>query len=134
MKESYDPDRIRFSSSEEGFNPGYVLGTFKELLTNLKDITDVIFKSNAIRMSKERYTSSQDFLKAYEKTMLAYRDVEPIGKLTTEQQRQILVMVNDVLAGKRECVQFQLNRGCNGIKEIFSNRNFEFQDKQQDKK
>ena len=121
-----DRDKIKFNSSEEGCNPGYILSEFRKVLENLKDMTDIIFNSNAMRMSKERYQNSKDYLQAFESTMLAYRDQEPIGRLTPDQQRQILVMVDDILKGKRECVQFQLNRGCNGLKEVFSSKVFPF--------
>ena len=120
----FEPDRLRFHSTEEGFNPGYVVGVFRKLVTDLSEATDTIYTSKAMRMSDERYHNSKDYLNAFEKTMLAYRDQEPIGRLTPDQQRQILVMVDDILKGKRECVQFQLNRGCNGLKEVFSSKVF----------
>jgi hypothetical protein len=122
--DQYDPDKLRFHSTEEGFNPGYVVGTFRKIIIDLREATETIFTSKAMRMSKERYQNSQDFLNAFEKTMLAYRDQEPIGRLSTEQQREILVMVDDILKGKREAVQFQLNRGCDGVKEVFSSKVF----------
>jgi hypothetical protein len=125
MKES---EKLKFHSSEEGFNPGYVVGTFRKLVSDLREATETIFTSKAMRMSKERYQNSQDYLNAFEKTMLAYRDQEPIGRLTNDQQRKILVMIDDVLKGKRECVQFQLNRGCNGLKEVFSSEVFPFKE------
>ncbi|MCS5491762.1 hypothetical protein [Algoriphagus limi] len=129
----YDREKMKYHTSEEGFNPGYIVGTFKRLLEELKEITSMIYTSKAMRMSKERYQNSQDYLKAYEKTMLAYSDIEPIGRLTTDQQRKILVMIDDVLKGKRECVQFQLNRSCNGLKEVFSNTEFFFDNETSDK-
>jgi hypothetical protein len=131
MGDQYDPDRLRFHSTEEGFNPGYIVGSFRKIVSDLREATETIFTSKAMRMSKERYQNSQDYLNAFEKTMLAYRDQEPIGRLTNEQQREILVMVDDILRGKREAVQFQLNRGCNGVKEVFSAKEFSL--KQQDK-
>jgi hypothetical protein len=121
-----DREKIKQYSSKEGFNPGYIVAEFRKLLEDLKDMTDIIFNSKAMRMSDERYNNSKDYLNAFEKTMLAYRDQEPIARLTPDQQRQILVMVDDVLKGKRECVQFQLNRGCNGLKEVFSSKVFPF--------
>lgn len=127
----FDPDKARFYSTEENFNPGYIVGGFKKLFSELSDLTDIIFKSNALRMSKARYTNAKDYLRAFEVTMLAYRDTGPIGNLDTEQQRKILTMVDEVLKGKRECVQFQLNRGCDGIKEVFSSEVFPI--KKQDK-
>ncbi len=132
MMSKFDREKIRVAATEKDFNPGYVLSQFMELLSSLNETTDLIYNSNGIRMSKERYQNSKDYLKAYEKTMLAFRDTEAIGRLTTDQQREILVMVNEVLEGKREAVQFQLNRGCNGIKEVFSSKVFNFK-QQQDK-
>lgn len=60
--------------------------------------------------------------------MLAYRDQEPTGRLSNEQQQEILVMFDDILRGKREAVQSQLNRGCNGVKEAFLVKEFLFKD------
>lgn len=120
----YDPDQLRFHSTEEGFNPGYVLGSFRRALTALRDVTHIIVSSRHFRIGKERITLSQDYLNAFETTMLAYRDAEPIGNLSKEQQRKILVLVDDVLKGKLECVQFQLNRNCDGIKEVFTSEVF----------
>lgn len=122
---NYDPDKIRFHTSEEGYNPGYVVGSFRKMVSDLFGFTDTIYNSQAMRMSKERYQNSKSMLVAFEKTMLAFDDTKPpIGRLTSQQQQQILVMVDDVLKGKRECVQFQLNRGCNGITEVFSRKEF----------
>lgn len=129
----YDPDKLRFHSTEEGFNPGYVLGSFRKAISNLRDAMEIIVNSRAMRVSKERVNLSRDYLTAFETTMLAYRDAKPIGKLNTEQQRKILCMVEDVLNGKRECVQFQLNRGCDGIKEIFSNQVFNIKEQDNDR-
>lgn len=126
--EKYDPEKIRFFSSEKGFNPGYVMQQFRDSFDQLDEMTDLLYNSNGVRMSKERYRASKGYLKAYQKTMMAFRDTEPIGRLTTDQQREILVLVNEVLEGKRECVQFQLGRGCEGITEMFSGKYFEFRD------
>lgn len=127
----YDPDKTRFHSTEEGYNPGYVVGSFRKLVRDLLDVTDTIHTSKAMRMSKERYQTSKSLLRAYEKTILAYDDGKPpIGRLSTLQQQQILVMLDDVLKGKRQVVQFQLNRDCNGITEIFSSKEFSTQTEQ----
>jgi len=121
----YDPDKTRFHSTEEGYNPGYVVGNFRKMVADLLDITDTIYHGKAMRMSKERYQNSKNYLLAYQKTILAYDDTKPpLGRLTPLQQQQILVMVDDVLKGKIEAVQFQLNRGCDGITEIFSSKQF----------
>jgi hypothetical protein len=130
----YDPDKLRFHSAEEGFNPGYVMGEINRAYENAQNLTDLLYNSNGVRISKERYVNIKDLLNAAKQVTIAYRGGPPIGRLTTDQQRDILSMVNEVLEGKRECVQFQLNRGCDGIKEVFSSRNFLFQHKQQDKK
>lgn len=124
---NYDPDKTRFHSTEEGYNPGYVVGSLRKQIADLGDMVDLIYKSNAMRISKERYHSSKDYLNAFETTMLAYRDSEPIGRLTNEQQREILVMVDDVLKGKRECVHFQISKSGNALREVFSSKIFEFE-------
>jgi hypothetical protein len=129
----YDPDKLRFHSTEEGFNPGYVMGEINKLYENAQNLTDLLYNSNGVRISKERYVNIKDLLNAAKQVTIAYRGGPPIGRLTTDQQREILIMVNEVLDGKRECVQFQLNRGCDGIKEVFSSKLFPF-NRQQDKK
>jgi len=92
----------------------------------INELTDQLYNSNGVRISKERYLLIKDYHSAAKQTLLAYRGGPPIGRLTNDQQREILSMVNEVLDGKRECVQFQLNRGCDGIKEVFSSKNFPF--------
>ena len=73
----YDPDKTRFHSTEEGYNPGYVVGSFRKMVADLLDITDTIYHGKAMRMSKERYQNSKNYLLAYQKTILAYDDTKP---------------------------------------------------------
>jgi len=121
-----DQEKFKFHVPKEGFNPGHIMAEINRAYEGINDLTDQLYNSNGVRISKERYILIKDYHRAAKQTLLAYRGGPPIGKLTDEQQMQILVMINDVLSGKRECVQFQLNRDCNGIKEVFSSKNFPF--------
>jgi hypothetical protein len=89
---------------------------------DLNDIIDKVSKDRGINISDNRAEIAKDMVNAARTTMLAYNDAFRPGKLTTAQQRVILQMVDDVLTGKREAVQFQLNRNCDGIKEVFSRK------------
>lgn len=124
----YDPDKTRFFTTEENFNPVYLVGSFRKLVEGMRDFTETVFTtsgSRGLRISKERYQSAKDYLRAFEITMMAYQEGNSIGRLSTDQQREILCMVDDLLKGKREAVQFQLNRSGNGIREVFSSKVFE---------
>jgi hypothetical protein len=129
----YDPDKIRFYTTEENFNPGLVMKEINQTYDNAHDLTDLLAKSNGVRISKQRQVLNQDLLRAAKQVLIAYRG-STIGELDNGQQREILMMVKEVSEGKRECVQFQLTRGCDGIKEVFSSKLFLFNHKQQDKK
>lgn len=119
-----DPDQIRVFTTEEKWNPGIIVSEVRTRLTELKEITDLLAKSTASKVSNVRLNTCQDLLNAYETTLFAYGDVKKIGTLSNSQQREILVMVEDIIRGKREAAHFQLNRNCDGIKELFSNKNF----------
>lgn len=126
-----DPDKTRLFTTEENYNPVYLIGTFRRLLNGMRDFTETVFTtsgSQGLRMSKERYQSAKDYLNAFETTMLAYQENSPqIGTLSPKQQQEILVMIDDLLKGKREAVQFQVNRSGNAIREVFSSKVFELQ-------
>ena len=132
----YDPDKTRLFTTEESYNPVYLVGTFKKLISGMRDFADTVLTasgSRGLRMSKERYESAKDYLNAFEITMMAYQEGNRLGSLTTKQQQEILVMVDDLLKGKREAVQFQLNRSGNAIREVFSSKVFELTHYKQDK-
>jgi hypothetical protein len=129
----YDPDKIRFFSTEENFNPGIVMTEINRKYDDIHNLTDLLANSNGVRISKQRKVLNQDLIKAAKQVLIAFRG-ERIGRLSTEQQREILVMMDELMDGKRIGVQFQLNRACDGIIEVFSSKNFLFQHKQQDKK
>lgn len=119
-----DPDKIRVFTTEDHWNPGVIVSEVRTRLTELKEITDLLAKSTASKVSNVRLNTCQDLLNAYETTLFAYGDVKKIGTLSNSQQREILVMVDDIVRGKREAAHFQLNRNCDGIKELFSNKIF----------
>lgn len=133
----YDPDKTRLFTTEESYNPVYLIGTFRRLVNGMRDFTETVFStsgSKGLRISKERYQSAKDYLNAFETTMMAYQEGgQKIGTLTPKQQQEILVMVDEILKGKREAVQFQVNRSGNAIREVFSSRVFELSHHKQDK-
>jgi conjugal transfer/entry exclusion protein len=125
-----DPDKTRLFTTEENYNPVYLIGTFRRLLNGMRDFTETVFTtsgSQGLRMSKDRYQSAKDYLNAFEVTMLAYQEGNQLGTLSPKQQQEILVMVDEILKGKREAVQFQVNRSGNAIREVFSSKVFELQ-------
>lgn len=124
----YDPDKTRLFTTEESYNPVYLIGTFRKLVSGMRDFTETVFASGGskgLRMSRERYETSKDYLNAFENSMMAYQEGSRIGSLNPKQQQEILVMVDDLLKGKREAVQFQINRSGNAIREVFSSKVFE---------
>lgn len=125
-----DKDKLEKSLSEDHWNPGMIISEVKTRLTELKEITDLLAKSTASKVSNVRLKTCQDLLSAYETTLFAYGDVKKIGALSNSQQREILVMVDDIVRGKREAAHFQLNRNCDGIKELFSNKVFTFKNQE----
>ena len=121
---AYDPDKIRAFTTEENFSPGIVLGEVRKMVADLKNATDLIVNSRGARISDNRGKICQDLLNAFETTLVAYGDVKMVGRLSNDQQREILVMVDDILRGKREYAHFQLNRNADGIKELHSEKIF----------
>ena len=117
-----DPDKIRAFRDEE--NPARLVGQIQKTVLELQDLTDLVAKARSAKISDNRINICQDLLKAYRTTIFAYGDAPKIGKLSTDQQREILVLVDDILRGKRETVQFQLTRNCDGIKELFTSKIF----------
>lgn len=134
----YDPDKTRLFTTEEAYHPVYLIGTFRKLVNGMRDFTETVFStsgSKGLRISKERYQSAKDYLNAFETTMMAYQEgSQKIGTLSQKQQQEILVMVDEILKGKREAVQFQVNRSGNAIREVFSSKIFELSHHKQDKK
>ncbi len=119
-----DPDRIRLFTTEEHYNPGYVVGEIRSLVGQLRNVTDLISKAKSSKISDRRAKICQDFLNAYETTLFAFDHDQKIGSLNQGQQREILVMMDDILRGKREYAHFQLTRNSDGIKELFSDKVF----------
>jgi hypothetical protein len=97
---------------------------------NLNDIIDRISNDRGINISDNRAEIAKDMIRAAKSTMLAYNDELRIGKLGTAEQRAILQMIDDVVTGKREAVQFQLTRNCDGIKEVFSRKTLKINEKE----
>jgi hypothetical protein len=120
----YDPDRIRLFTTEENYNPGIIVGEIRGLVTQLRETTDLIVKARSSKISDRRAKICQDYLNAFETTLFAFDHNQKIGTLSNSHQREILVMMDDILKGKREYAHFQLTRNADGIKELFSDKTF----------
>ena len=120
-----DPDRMRIFLTEESYNPGIIVGEIRKTLSSLKETTQLIVHSNGTKISDNRGKICLDLLSAYETTLFSFHhNPSMIGKLNNGQQREILVMIDDILRGKREYAHFQLNRNADGLKELFSEKVF----------
>lgn len=119
-----DPDRIRLFTTEEHWNPLGIVGEVRSKVAGLKDFTDLIGKSRSSKISDNRIKICQDLLNAYETTLFAFDHDQKLGSLSNGQQREILVMLDDILRGKREYAHFQLTRNGDGIKELLSSKIF----------
>lgn len=129
----YDPDRIRLFTTEEHYSPGMIVGEIRGLVTHLREATDLVVKARSSKVSDRRARICQDLLNAFETTLFAFDHNQKVGSLSNSHQREILVMVDDILKGKREYAHFQLTRNADGIKELFSDKTFLINTKQQDK-
>lgn len=115
------------SSLLDGFeeNPNMIASQLNVLRSHTDtylDIIDQIANNNHLRVPKNNAETAKDMIRAAKKTILCHDDMYRIGKLSLESQREILKLVQEVLDGKREMVQFQLNRECTAIKEVFSKK------------
>jgi hypothetical protein len=119
-----DPDRIRLFTTEEHWNPAGIVSEIRSRVEFLRDFTDLIGKSRSSKISDNRIKICQDLLKTYESTLFAFHHDQKIGSLSDSQQREVLVMVDDILRGKREYAHFQLTRNGDGIKELLSSKIF----------
>jgi hypothetical protein len=128
-------DKLEVSAFKpiETFHVGNIVKSIREQSSQFQDTIDLVTNDRSIRISDNRGKIAKDAVKFAEKTILAYQEPEKLGKLTPWQQREILGMINDLLSGKRECVHFQMNRNCDGIKELFSNREFSINQSDQEK-
>lgn len=120
----FHKDQIEKNMSDEHWNPLGIVGEIRSKITALKDYTDLIGKSRSSKISDNRINICQDLLKAYETTLFAFNHDQKLGSLSNGQQREILVMVDDILKGKREYAHFQLTRNGDGIKELSSGKVF----------
>jgi GTP cyclohydrolase I len=80
-------------------------------------------------ISKRRKTQATSMINAAKMVLLAYNTDAEIGKLDLRTQRRVLEMVDDLVKGRREVVQFQLSHDCESIKEVFSNEVFKISKK-----
>lgn len=125
-----EEDIIKLRNRKRVFLPpeeNHIGNTLTKLKTEvfcLKETIDLIVNDNRLGVSQNRGQISKDMIEAAFRTLTAYdKTFRPI-KLTTDQASRILNMVEDVLNGRREAIQFQLSRECEGIKEVFSQEIF----------
>lgn len=134
MDSNFDKNKLKGHLSQDSFNPGVIVGEIRDLVSRLRNTTDQIVHSNGSRISDNRGKICQDLLNAFETTLFAFHhNPTMIGKLTNGQQREILVMIDDILRGKREYAHFQLTRNGDGIKELFSEKVFQVNNQTNDK-
>lgn len=119
-----DPDRIRILRTEENLNPLSMVSEIRSLVNALRETTDLVTNARSSKISDRRARICQDLLNAFETTLFAFDHNQKVGSLSNGQQREILVMVDDILKGKREYAHFQLTRNADGIKELFSDKTF----------
>jgi hypothetical protein len=124
MATDYDKDKFETSLNQDSFNPGLIVGEIRKLVTHLREATDLVVKARSSKISDRRARICQDLLNAFETTLFAFDHDQKVGSLSNSHQREILVMVDDILKGKREYAHFQLTRNADGIKELFSDRVF----------
>lgn len=110
----------------EGFRIGQIVKSIRDQSKNFQDSVDLITSDRSLRISDNRGKIAKQYIKCAEKVILAYQEPEKIGTLSPGQQSEILLIIDDLLKGRRECVQFQLTQSCDGIKELFSNQIFLF--------
>ncbi len=98
--------------------------SIKNASETFQDSIDQVTKNRAINISDDRASRAKDYIKAATSVVLAYNEDYKIGKLTVQQQRRVLELVDDVLAGRREFIHFNLTTNCDGMKELNSKEYF----------
>jgi hypothetical protein len=105
----------------EAYQVGMIVKSISDYIQQGEDMIDLIVKDRSVHISDNRGAIAKDMLRGVKTTMLAYQDPVRIGKLADKDIQRILQMVDDLLKGKREAVHLQLNRNCDGLKELISN-------------
>lgn len=118
MPKDFDPDETRFFVPSGDFHPIQLAASIRRQSDQLIDTIDYVVNHRASMISDNRGKISKDMIRAAVQTVFSYQEPKRIGELDTKQQRTVLSLVDDVVKGRREFVQFQLTRDCDGIKEI----------------
>jgi hypothetical protein len=104
----------------ESYHIGNHITEFKAAALRFVDSIQRTVDNHVLHVSKDRANVAMDMVSAATRTVLAYKDGGQKRELTVDQKRQILLMAEEVLNGKRECIHLQPTRDCEGIREVFS--------------
>lgn len=121
-----DKKEITAFTPIEGFRVGQIVKSVRDQSQNFQDSVDLITSDRSLRISDNRGKIAKQCIKYAERVILAYQEPDKLGSLSAAQQSEILMMLDDLIQGRREAVQFQMTQSCDGIKELFSNREFLF--------
>lgn len=115
----------------DGYKIGQIVGTINKQSEDFQNIIDLITNDRSLRISDNRGKIAKDLIAFARRVLLSYEDHEKFGTLSNPQLQEIIGMLNDVINGKREAVHFQMNRNCDGLKELFSTKEFKINQKTQ---
>lgn len=110
-------------------NDFQVESTLVSLTSVHHNFIDIIDQAPSNLISNNRKQNAKTLINTAKLILLAYSTDGSRGMLDTKSQRRVLEMVSQVVSGKREAVQFQLTRDCEGIKEMYSNEVFKIESK-----
>jgi len=108
-----------------------ILNRVKNAGMGLVDIIDQTVNDRTVHISDNRGEIAKDMVNAAMNTLFSYdrNGFAQSLRLSQKDQRRVLVMIDEVLSGKREAIQFQLTRNCDGIKEMYSKEVFTLEDR-----
>lgn len=128
MREPDFKKEPRVFMTEEGSPVIVRLNQIRNAASQLRQVIDLTVNDRSIHISDNRGQIAHDMVNAAENTLLAFdRNMGKSLHLSTKDQKRVLVMIDEVLSGKREAVQFQMTRNCDGIKEVFSREVFKLE-------
>lgn len=122
---SKDLSRLRNQPKEYITPDSYQIGTevsaLKKSALDLIDVMEKIINTHSLHVSKVRGNLGIRLVTRAVRVVLAYKDGTRSRSLEEKERRMVLSMVEEVLNGKRQAVQFQSTLDGNGILELFSN-------------
>jgi hypothetical protein len=119
-------EKPRIFVDSDGHHVINIVTRIRARADNLLDEIDRAVNDRTLHISDNRGQISKDMIEAGMNTFFSY-DRNGMAKslhLSTKDQRRVLIMIEEVLSGKREAVQFQLTRNCDAVKEVFSREVF----------